>query len=175
MLLLQQTHTHRVLFHSLKIQIQMQTMTLNLNLELQNECFCGLISMSKIKFKRYLISTKAKVPTKYIPITRKSSCGKPQEVYCPQHSLSRHILSGGFPTLAGGTYLSQGVGGGVPTLAGGRGYLGGTYRSAPFPPGMNRETPVKTVPSPILRMQAVKIGLTYLNLSSNVPKRYQIC
>ena len=39
----------------------------------------------------------------------------------------------GVPTLAGGTYLGQGI----PTLAG----MG-------YPPGVNRHTPVKTVPSP---------------------------
>ena len=36
--------------------------------------------------------------------TRKSSCGKLQNTYRPQHNLSKHILSlgGGVPTLAGG-------------------------------------------------------------------------
>ena len=34
--------------------------------------------------------------------TRKSSCWKPQEVYCLRHNLSKHILSGGTPSLARG-------------------------------------------------------------------------
>ena len=56
-------------------------------------------------------------------ITRKSSCGKPQEAYRLRCNLSNHILS------QGGTYLGHG---GVPTLAGG--YLpwtGGTYLGVP--------------------------------------------
>ena len=54
-------------------------------------------------------------------------------------------LGQGVPTLAGGTYLGQGV----PILAGGylpwpKGYL-----PCPrwYPSGVNRQTPVKTVPS----------------------------
>ena len=51
-------------------------------------------------------------------------------------------------TLAGGTYPGQV---GVPTVA------GGTYPGRGTTPGVDRQTPVKTVPFPILRMRVVKV------------------
>ena len=71
---------------------------------------------------------------------------------CKRHT-TRHVASPwGVPTLARGDYLPW-LGGGLPTLAGG-GYPPwpgwGTLR------GVNRQMPVKTVSSPILRMQVVK-------------------
>ena len=60
-------------------------------------------------------------------VTRKSSCGKPQEAYRPWHNLSKHILSRGrgrLTTLAGG---------GVPTLARGKGYLPWLWGSGYLP------------------------------------------
>ena len=75
-------------------------------------------------------------------VTRKSSCGKPQEAYRPRHNLSKHIpilgVGGGYLPRPGGgegTNLGQGEGyltwpgDGVPTLAGGGvpTWGGGTY------------------------------------------------
>ena len=81
----------------------------------------------------------------------------------------------GVPTLARGEGYLPCLGGrgsypgwGVPTLGRARGYLswpgggGGTYpgQGKGHPPGVERQTPMKTVPSPILRMWTVKIHRT---------------
>ena len=54
--------------------------------------------------------------------TRKSSCGEPQEAYCPRHNLSKCYLSRGVPhtVLAEGTPSSPGQGVLLSVLA--RGY-----------------------------------------------------
>ena len=58
-------------------------------------------------------------------------------------------LAGRIPTLSGGTYPIW-VEGTYP------GWVGGTFPGwGTLPPGVDRQTPVKTVPSPILRMRAV--------------------
>ena len=89
--------------------------------------------------------------------TRKSSCvnarGIPPAAYQVLHLLS-------YP---GGTYPGRGVpilAGGVPTPSLDRGYLP-IWTWPGYPLGVNRQTPVKTVPSPILRMRAV---------ARNIPK-----
>ena len=63
-------------------------------------------------------------------------------------------LAGGYLPWLGGTYLAWGV----PTLVGDS-YLGQgtTYHGLGTPLGVDRQTPVKTVPSPILRMWVVNI------------------
>ena len=78
---------------------------------------------------------------------------------------------GGYLLWKGGTYLGRGgypplPGGGL--LWGGDNYLGrwgvSTLAGIPLAPGVDRQTPVKTVSSPILRMWAVTsyAGMTYL-------------
>ena len=113
--------------------------------------------------------------------TRKSSCVNARCIP-PAAQLVFAVLicpglgGGGGTTLAGITYPSQGIptlavgvptlaGGylpwpGVPTLAGGR----GVPTLAGVPLGVDRQMPVKTVPSPILRM---KDGLK-LDLERNI-------
>ena len=81
----------------------------------------------------------------------------------------------GVPTLARrGTYPGLGVptlARGVPTLAGVPSCL--DLAGVPPPPGVNRQTPVKTVPSPTLRMWAVTMRLHNIsNIGSSVQTHY---
>ena len=97
-------------------------------------------------------------------ITRKSSCGKSQEVYCPRHNLSLG-RGGGYPLMGGM---------GFPSLSGRIGYpqsgrMGyphlelGPSGATPPPCGQtHRQTCVKALPSLVLRTRAVITKWTYL-------------
>ena len=94
--------------------------------------------------------------------TRTSSCVNAKGILPAAQQVFAVATGGGVLTLVGGTYPGRGV----PILAGGyllwQGYLpwlGWWWGYLPWlgylSPGVDRQSPVKTIPSPILRMRAV--------------------